>query len=58
LTPATGGGWTETVLYNFGSVGDGVYPLGSLAFGRGGNLYGTTDEGGTTGYGTVFEITP
>jgi uncharacterized repeat protein (TIGR03803 family) len=58
LTPATGGGWTETVLYNFGSVGDGVYPLGSLVFGRGGNLYGTTDEGGTTGYGTVFEITP
>jgi uncharacterized repeat protein (TIGR03803 family) len=58
LTPATGGAWTETVLYNFGVVGDGVYPLGCLVFGAGGNLYGTTDNGGTTGYGTVFEITP
>jgi uncharacterized repeat protein (TIGR03803 family) len=27
-------------------------------FGVAGNLYGTTDNGGTTGYGTVFEITP
>ena len=59
LMPATGGDWTETVLYNFGGLaGDGAVPLGSLVFGVGGRLYGTTDEGGTTGYGTVFELTP
>jgi len=59
LSPATGGGWSEAVLYNFGSVSDdGIAPLASLIFDPAGNLYGTTDEGGTTGYGTVYEITP
>jgi uncharacterized repeat protein (TIGR03803 family) len=28
LTPTAGGGWTETVLYNFGNPPDGVYPSG------------------------------
>jgi len=59
LSPATGGGWSETVLHNFGSLSfDGIAPVGSLIFDPAGNLYGTTDEGGTTGYGTVYEITP
>ena len=31
---------------------------GILAQGRDGNLYGTTQEGGTNGYGVVFRITP
>jgi len=59
LSPATGGGWSENVLHDFGSLsGDDIAPLGSLIFDPAGNLYGTTDEGGTTGYGTVYEITP
>jgi uncharacterized repeat protein (TIGR03803 family) len=59
LTPNGGGGWTEKVLYNFNVVsGDGVDPTAALVFDSAGNLYGTTDFGGTYGYGTVFELTP
>ena len=59
LSPGTGGTWTETVLYNFGSVsGDGIVPLGGLVFDRKGNLYGTTTEGGANGEGTVYELSP
>ena len=50
---------TENVLYNFGSQpGDGCYPVSGLAFGKKGNLYGTTLYGGEYGLGTVFEVTP
>jgi uncharacterized repeat protein (TIGR03803 family) len=61
LTPIVGGGWTETVLYNFCSqtnCTDGEFPPASLIFDAAGNLYGTTNEGGTHGGGTVFELTP
>jgi uncharacterized repeat protein (TIGR03803 family) len=63
LTPNVGGGWTETVLHNFGSGTDGSYPYAGLIFDAAGNLYGTTQYGGTYnscsgGCGTVFELTP
>jgi uncharacterized repeat protein (TIGR03803 family) len=64
LTPGTGGGWSEKVLYSFGSLGqhDGSVPLGSLVFDAEGNLYGTTANGGNStcdfGCGTVFELSP
>jgi uncharacterized repeat protein (TIGR03803 family) len=61
LAPKAGGGWTEQVLYNFGSGSDGAFPQAALIFDAAGNLYGTTEEGGTNGYngyGTVFELTP
>jgi uncharacterized repeat protein (TIGR03803 family) len=63
LTPTGGGGWTEKVLHNFsGYPGDGSRPLADLIFDAAGNLYGTTEEGGTYGLpfgsGTVFEVTP
>src|ERR1039458_10243465 len=59
LTPAGGGNWTETVLHNFVANGtDGYYPWAGLAFDRFGNLYGTTQDGGTYVVGTVFELTP
>jgi uncharacterized repeat protein (TIGR03803 family) len=48
------------VLYNFCSqanCADGQYPFGGLIQGTNGNLYGTTENGGANGYGTVFEIT-
>jgi uncharacterized repeat protein (TIGR03803 family) len=49
---------TETVLHSFnGSPGDGAYPLSSLIMDKKGNTYGTTEQGGTDGYGTVFELT-
>jgi uncharacterized repeat protein (TIGR03803 family) len=52
-----------TTLYSFCSqanCADGRTPLGGLALGLNGNLYGTTFEGGVNdnGSGTVFEITP
>jgi len=52
---------TLTVLHAFGG-GDGSGP-GSLIFDPAGNLYGTTEEGGSSdvcngGCGTVFELSP
>jgi uncharacterized repeat protein (TIGR03803 family) len=52
--------WNETVLYRFQGVeyGDGSSPVnGAFAFDSAGNLYGTTAEGGTYPYGTVFKMT-
>jgi uncharacterized repeat protein (TIGR03803 family) len=51
---------TVTTVYSFcsqPSCTDGSYPMGGLALGTDGNLYGTTAEGGTSNYGTVFKIT-
>lgn len=48
---------TLTVLFNF-SGPDGTYPQGPLLFDQAGNLYGTTIQGGTAGYGTVFNLDP
>jgi uncharacterized repeat protein (TIGR03803 family) len=50
-----------TVLYNFCSQPnclDGYYPFAPLVVGEDGNLYGTTQNGGPDGIGTVFKITP
>jgi uncharacterized repeat protein (TIGR03803 family) len=48
---------TETVLYSFTNAGgDGAYPLAGLVIDPVGNLYGTTDDGGSSGYGTVFKL--
>jgi uncharacterized repeat protein (TIGR03803 family) len=49
----------ETVLYEFkGSDGDGAYPHGRLAFDADGEIYGTTQGGGTNGTGTVYRLSP
>jgi uncharacterized repeat protein (TIGR03803 family) len=56
LTPAAGGTWTESVLYNFGSGADGGSPYAGLVFDRAGNLYGATYYGGSYGGGTVFRF--
>ncbi len=57
LTPGTGGGWTEKVLYSFAT---GYNPYAGLIFDTAGNLYGTTWGGGTgtIAAGTVFELSP
>lgn len=44
------------VLYSFSNSGDGVFPAGDLLRDKDGNLYGTTFEGGSFGYGTVFKV--
>jgi uncharacterized repeat protein (TIGR03803 family) len=59
LTPAAGGSWTETILYSFGaSDSDAANPVAGLIFDATGNLYGTTVDGGSYGYGAVFELMP
>ena len=47
-----------TSLHSFTGGSDGALPLGSLVQGGDGNFYGTTREGGTSGTGTVFRISP
>lgn len=50
---------TQTVLYSFqGSPADGANPVTSLIKGSTGLFYGTTSAGGSTGNGTIFELTP
>jgi uncharacterized repeat protein (TIGR03803 family) len=54
LSRATGGGWTEKVLYSLSGIGS----VAGMIFDSAGHLYGTTVDGGTYGYGTVFELSP
>jgi len=58
LTPAG----VETVLYSFTTAAaDGRFPVGGLVRDKDGNLFGTTQYGGTAskgGNGTVFMIAP
>jgi uncharacterized repeat protein (TIGR03803 family) len=57
LTPAAGGGWTETLVHEFGNGTDGEYPEAGLIVDGAGNLYGTTESGGNyCECGTVFEL--
>jgi len=62
LSPKSGGGWTEKILYSFkGGTGDGQNPAAPLLMDVAGNLYGTTVAGGAGGSvnsGTVFKLSP
>ena len=58
LSPAMGGGWTESVLYSFSGGTDGKSPFSGVILDPEGNLYGTTNAGGTYSLGTVFKLTP
>lgn len=46
----------ETVLYTFQGGTDGANPWAGLTQDSAGNLYGTTEAGGTDGFGTVFKL--
>ncbi len=50
------GGWTETVLYRFTGNPDGAHPEAGIIFDQAGNIYGTTLQGGSSGWGTAFEL--
>jgi uncharacterized repeat protein (TIGR03803 family) len=54
LTP----GGTPTALYYFTGGDDGDNPQSGVIFDGAGNLYGTTEGGGTGGCGTVYELSP
>jgi uncharacterized repeat protein (TIGR03803 family) len=49
---------TETILHAFGAGADGATSVAGLVMDGSGNLYGTTEFGGTNNQGTVFKITP
>lgn len=51
-------GGSVATLYSFsGGSSDGGHPMTGLILGSDGNLYGTTQQGGANGYGTVFQAT-
>jgi uncharacterized repeat protein (TIGR03803 family) len=62
------GVWTESIVYRFMGVSDGFFPASGVIFDAAGNLYGATEQGGTScvvageletsGCGAVFELTP
>jgi uncharacterized repeat protein (TIGR03803 family) len=55
---AAGGSWTENLLYQFNGS-DGLNPASGLLLDTAGNLYGSTENGGTcSASGTVFELSP
>jgi uncharacterized repeat protein (TIGR03803 family) len=58
LSETKSGKWVERVLHSFAGGADGATPLGRLVLDGAGNLYGTTENGGTYGNGTVFRVSP
>jgi len=60
LTPPEGGGapWTESVLHKFAGQPDGGVPVCALTIFSSGRLFGTTEEGGAHGMGSVFGLQP
>jgi len=58
MTPQANAKWKYSVLHRFKGT-DGVGPGYNLIFDKNyKHLYGTTVEGGSGGYGVVYEITP
>ena len=54
----SGGTWTCTDLYKFELGPNGAYPIGGVTLDDKGNLYGTATEGGASGGGVIWELTP
>jgi len=53
-----GGQWVLSVLYTFTGRPDGEEPWAGITLDQKGNFYGTTNYGGTYGYGTVYRVSP
>jgi uncharacterized repeat protein (TIGR03803 family) len=61
LLAGCGGGTSQTpyayrLRYSFGAQGDGQTPNGGLVADAAGNLYGTTERGGSAYGGTIFSL--
>jgi uncharacterized repeat protein (TIGR03803 family) len=57
LSPS-GSVYTYTDLYDFTGGVDGDHPWGGVILDSSGNLFGTATQGGSGGFGVIFEITP
>jgi uncharacterized repeat protein (TIGR03803 family) len=53
----TAGVWTLKYLYGFSGGADGGFPFVGVRRDAAGNLYGTTDMGGTHNMGVVYKLT-
>jgi len=49
--------WSSDVIYRF-SGSDGAYPQGDLTFDTAGTIYGTTINGGSAGWGSIYSLAP
>ena len=62
VPPSSGTQWSENLLFAFGSNQlNGGVPKAGVTFGKDGNLYGATYEGGTNqgfGLGVVYKLSP
>jgi len=52
------GKWNYKVLYAFTGQPDGMQPFAGVTFDHEGNLWGTTWEGGSNGWGSVYRMEP
>ena len=57
LSPTSNADWQETVLHSFSGGHDGAMPFAGVILDQSGNLYGTTQGGGTAGVGVAYELT-
>jgi uncharacterized repeat protein (TIGR03803 family) len=55
LSPQADGSWKESTLCTFDLTD---YPSGGVVLDGKGNIYGTTQQGGTFDYGTVYKVSP
>jgi len=58
LSPNGDGTWTYTSLHDFTGGSDGGGPWGNMLVDAAGNVYGTTENGGSHYHGVVWMITP
>jgi uncharacterized repeat protein (TIGR03803 family) len=57
VAPLGKGSYNAKLLWSFSGT-DGAHPFGNLIMDSGGNLYSTTQVGGSDGDGVAFEVTP
>jgi uncharacterized repeat protein (TIGR03803 family) len=50
--------WTESVLFNFNPISTGYEPGTTPILGSGGQLFGTTTQGGASNEGAVYQLIP
>jgi uncharacterized repeat protein (TIGR03803 family) len=54
----SGGVWTKTIVHAFTDTPDGHGPMAGVTFDAAGNMFGTTSNGGNSGTGVLYEISP